>query len=108
MVVLGLVLVVLGVALALAGIFGTGYEYDDDNEFASTGFLNLDVDPTAIFVIGIVAGALVVVGLWAMKVGAQINWKQRKEQKRLRNLSDRLERAEAGRREDGPPPPPSV
>jgi uncharacterized membrane protein len=101
MVLFGLVLVILGVLLALAGLFGTGYDYDSHNNFQSTRFLGINVDPAALVVIGIIAGALVVIGLWIMKVGAQLGWKHRKEQKRLDELSEKLDRAEAERRARG-------
>jgi uncharacterized membrane protein len=101
MVLFGLVLVILGVLLALAGLFGTGYDYDSHNNFQSTQFLGINVDPAALVVIGIIAGALVVIGLWIMKVGAQLGWKHRKEQKRLNELSEKLDRAEAERRARG-------
>jgi uncharacterized membrane protein len=101
MVLFGVVLVIIGVVLGLAGIFGTGYDYDSHNNFQSSQILGINVDPAAIFVIGIIAGALIVIGLWIIKVGAQLGWRHRKEQKRLAELSEKLDRVEADRRARG-------
>ena len=101
MVLFGLVLVILGVLLVLGGLFGTGYDYDSHNNFQSSQFLGIHAGPATLVVIGVIAGAMVVIGLWVMKVGAQLGWRHRKEQKRLAELSEKLDRAEAERRARG-------
>ena len=41
---------------------------------------------------------VIVLGLWLMKAGAKQGWKRRKEQKRLTELSDKLDEVELERR----------
>jgi hypothetical protein len=98
MVLFGLVLIVVGVALLLAGIFGSGY--DSTNDLPTNELLNLNMPAEVFFLFGVAAGALIVIGLWFVKIGAQMGWRHRKEQKRLAELSEKLERVEADRRLD--------
>ncbi len=100
MVIVGLVVLILGVLLLLAGIFTAGYETEGDGGNASTTahVIGIDVTLEVLFLLGAVAAVLVLVGLWLMKVGAKMGWKHRKEQQRLNELSEKLERAESDRR----------
>lgn len=95
MVVLGVLLLVLGVAGLLVSFFGADVDAD-----GSTEIISWHLSPGTLVLWGAVSTLLVVAGLWCLKTGARQGWRHRKEQKRLRELSDRLERAEADRRPD--------
>ena len=99
MVILGLLLVVAGVAGLLISIFGASVDHGD----RSTEILNWNVAPATLVIWGAVSTLLVVMGLWCIKYGAKQGWKHRKEQKKLNELSEKLERAEAERRSDEDP-----
>lgn len=99
MVVFGVVLLVLGVLLLLSGIFGSGTESrttGDVTEVHAT-LLGMEMSATTLFIVGVVAAVLVLGGLWFTKLGAQQGWKRRKEQRRLSELSEKLDRVEAQR-----------
>jgi len=100
MVILGLLLLVLGVLAILAGLFGTDTEATSSNGRTDVHatFLGVEVSATTVFVIGAVAAVLVLAGLWFMKAGAKQGWKRRKEQKRLTELSEKLDQVEMERR----------
>ena len=102
MVIFGLILLAIGVIAILAGIFNA------DTEATSSGgktdvhttFLGMEVSANTLFIIAVVATALVFVGLWFAKLGAKQGWKARKEQKRMQELQEKLDKAESGRRKD--------
>lgn len=95
MLVFGLVLLVVGVIAILAGIFGSDTESltSGGNTDVHATFLGFDMSASTLFIVALVSAALVVSGLWFMKVGARQGWKRRKEQRRM----SELERAEAER-----------
>ncbi|HWJ81808.1 MAG TPA: hypothetical protein VNS55_06190 [Nocardioides sp.] len=95
MVLFGLVLLILGVLLLLAGVFTAGFDYDQGS--THNELLNLNMSPPVLFMFGVAAGALVIAGIWFLKFGAQLGWKRRKEQRRLTELSEKLDRVEAER-----------
>lgn len=97
MVILGLLVLLLGVALVLVGLFATGYDLDAKGRTVVSIFKN-DTTPEVIFLLGVASAVLVVLGLWLMKAGAKQGWKRRKEQKRLTELSDKLDEVELERR----------
>lgn len=103
MVVFGLVLLVVGALLILSGIFGAGTESRTSGGVTDvhTTFLGFEMTATALFLIGVAATALVLAGLWFAKIGLKQGWARRKEQKRLSELSDKLDRVEAERLADG-------
>ncbi len=104
MVVFGLVLVVLGAVIVVLGLFTSDVKFEDNE--ATVEIANVNLSTEGLFLAGIIAAALILVGLWAVKLGAKMNWKQRKEQKRLNVLSEKLDKVELDRRrqedEDGP------
>lgn len=97
MVILGLLVLLLGVALLLIGIFATGYDLDAKGRTVVSIFKN-DTTPEVIFLLGVASAVVIVLGLWLMKAGAKQGWKRRKEQKRLTELSDKLDEVELERR----------
>lgn len=96
MVILGLILVGVGAVLVVLGLFTSGVKFEDDQ--GSVEFANIELTTEALFLVGVAAAALILVGLWAMKIGAKQGWRHRKEQKRLNELSEKLEKVEAERR----------
>lgn len=95
MLILGLLLIVVGAAVILAALFGT--------DVSSTGQIDVigfDVSAETLFVLGIIAAVAVLWGLWISKFGAKRELRQRREQKKLDELSQKLDRAEAGRDRD--------
>lgn len=104
MVVFGLVLVVLGAVIVVLGLFTSEVKFEDNE--ATVEIANVNLSTEGLFLAGVIAAALILVGLWAVKLGAKMNWKQRKEQKRINELSEKLDKAELDRRrqddEDGP------
>lgn len=95
MLILGLLLIVVGAAVILAGLLGT-----DVSSTGTIDVLGIDVSAETLFVLGILAAVAVLWGLWITKYGAQREWRQRREQKDLDQLSEKLDRAESGRNRD--------
>lgn len=91
MLVLGAILIALGVAAVLAALFTTHTEQ-------TVGFAGLQLDGMTVFFLGIAAGACIVWGARIMVIGAKRNMAQRREMKRLHQLNDKLDAAEAERR----------
>lgn len=99
MVIIGLLLLIVGVLVILAGFFGSDYDVDGKDR-RTTEIIGINVDPEVLFLIGVVSGLLVIAGLWFMKTGAKQGWRRRKEQKRLSDLSQKLDEVEADRRRE--------
>ncbi len=92
MVILGLVLIALGALAIVCGLFTS--EVDD----GQLQFLGQDLSPVALFLIGVGAAVAIWWGLWILKSGSKRSWARRKEQKRLEELSTKLDSVEAERR----------
>ena len=100
MVIFGLLLLILGVLGILSGIFGTDYDTVEGQDQVTTEFLGINCGPEVIFLLGVASTLLTVGGLWIMKAGAKQGWKRRKEQRRLTELSHKLDEVELERRRD--------
>ncbi|MDZ5622566.1 hypothetical protein [Nocardioides bizhenqiangii] len=96
MVIFGLVLVALGALLVLLGLFASDVKVVDGE--ATLEIWNVDLSIEGVFLAGVLAAALILVGLWAIKLGAKMGWKHRKEQKRLNELSEKLDKVELEKR----------
>ena len=94
MLLLGLVVLVVGVIGLVLSFFGASIDY----KHRSAEIMNWDVAPGTLVLWGAVSTLLVVLGLWMMKAGAKQGWKRRKEQKRLSELSEKLDQVELDRR----------
>ena len=94
MVILGLVLIALGALAIVCGVFTS--EVDG----GQLQFLGQDLNPVALFLIGVGSAVAIWWGLWLLKSGSKRSWARRKEQKRLEQLSDKLDTVEAERRMD--------
>ena len=51
----------------------------------------MDLSPMALFLIGVGSSVAIWWGLWILKSGSKRSWARRKEQKRLEELSDKLD-----------------
>lgn len=99
MVIFGLLLLLVGVIVLLLGFFTSDVDVDEENPSqSSVELMRANLDPEWLFVFGVVSGVLIVLGLWVMKAGTARSWKRRKEEKRLSELNEKLDRVEAERR----------
>lgn len=102
MVIFGLLLVILGALGLLSGVFGSEAESTSSKGQTDvhTTLIGIEMSATTLFIVGALSTLLVVAGLWIMKTGAKQGWKRRKEQKRLSELSNKLDEVELERRRD--------
>jgi type VI protein secretion system component VasK len=94
MVILGLVLIALGALAIVCGVFTS------DVEGTKLQFLGQDLSPAVLFLIGVGSAVAIWWGLWLLKSGSKRSWARRKEQKRLEQLSEKLDDVDARRRLD--------
>ena len=94
MLILGLLLIALGALAIVCGVFAV--EIDD----GQLQFLGQDIDPVALFLIGVGAAVAIWWGLWLFKSGTKRSWARRREQKRLEDLSQKLDNVDERRRMD--------
>ena len=94
MVILGLVLIALGALAIVCGVFTSELTGGD------VEFLGQEVSPVGLFLIGVGSAVAIWWGLWILKSGSKRSWARRKEQKRLEELSEKLDDVEAKRRMD--------
>ena len=87
MVALGLVLVVVGVLVLLAGIFTTG-------DAGDASILGIHLGSTAVFLLGVFSGVAILWGLGILRFGGKRQLKQRKEKRHLQKMAARLEEME--------------
>jgi type VI protein secretion system component VasK len=94
MVMLGLILIALGALAIVCGLFATEIVGD------KVQFLGQDIDPVVLFLIGVGAAVAIWWGLWLVKSGSKRSWARRKEQKRLQELSAKLDDVDERKRMD--------
>jgi len=94
MVIIGLVLIALGAVAIVCGVFTA--EIDGQN----LKLAGIELSPTALFIVGVAAAVAIWWGLWLLKSGSKRSWARRKEQKRLEELSQKLDNVDANRRMD--------
>jgi hypothetical protein len=93
MVILGLLLILAGAIAILAAVFvseGTGE------------LLGVEMSTLGIFLVGVGAGAAVLWGYTILKFGTRRELRARKERKELNELSAKLDKAEAERKDEEP------
>jgi hypothetical protein len=94
MVILGLVLIVVGGLAIVSAVFGAEIDH------GQLQYLNIDVGPVALFLIGVGSAVAIWWGLSLFRIGSKRSWARRKEQKRLTELSEQLDTVDAQRRGD--------
>ena len=92
MVILGLVLLVLGALAIVGAVFAT------DLSGGTLEYLNIDLSPLALFLVGVGAAVAIWWGLALTRIGSKRSMARRREQKRLGELSQKLDEVEAERR----------
>jgi hypothetical protein len=92
MFILGLLLVLAGLLALLAGLIGID---------GGAELLGSELHGTTIFLIGVGAGVAVLWGFSLIRFGTKRALQRRRESKKLNELSEKLERVEAERRDDG-------
>ncbi|SDK24056.1 hypothetical protein SAMN05428985_103165 [Nocardioides sp. YR527] len=92
MLILGLVLIVVAAALIVLGLFTTG---NGDLDDPTATLLGLPVGSTTIFVIGLVAGVLLLFGVSLTKWGGKHQMKYMKDKRQMRSMAKTLQEAEA-------------
>lgn len=88
MLLLGLVLIALGGLAIVAAVFGTDVD-------GTIEFLGQDVSGLALFLLGLGSGVAIWWGFSIFKWGTKRGWARRKEQKKMEELSEKLDRVEA-------------
>jgi uncharacterized membrane protein len=91
MLILGLVLIVVAAVLIVLGLFTTGNGNLDD---PTATMLGLPVGATPIFVIGLVAGVLLLFGISLTKWGGKLQMKYMKQKREMRTMAKTLQEAE--------------
>lgn len=94
MLILGLLLVVAGAAVIVSAVFTaevTGGHIE---------ILGIEMGAVTVFVLGIAAVVAIWWGFSIGKFGARRSMRQRREDNRLQELSEKLDRVEADRRKD--------
>jgi hypothetical protein len=88
MFVVGLLLIIFGALAILAALFSSS---------ETAVFLGRDLSAMTIFFIGLAAGIAILWGYTISKYGVKRGIRQRRETKRLQELSDKMERADEER-----------
>lgn len=100
MAIFGLFIILVGVVVGLTTFLGLGYDSDGNRDREVAIFSN-NTTPELIFALGMITAALLLIGLWFMKYGAQRSWARRKEHKRIEELSDKLAAHEQRESDEG-------
>lgn len=91
MLLLGLVCILLGVLAILAAVFVSS---------GAVELLGIEMNALVIFLIGVASGALVLWGLTLTRLGAKREMRNRREHRKLTELSQELDRIQPDRNQD--------
>ena len=94
MFILGLLLVIAGGVVIVAAVFTA------DVTGGQIEIVGLEVGVLTLFILGVAAGIAILFGFSIGKFGARRSMRQRREDHRLQELSEKLDRVEADRRGD--------
>jgi hypothetical protein len=94
MLLLGLILIALGALAIVATVFTVEIAGGDIE------VLGIEVTPLGLFLLGVGAGVAILWGFGIFKWGTKRGLARRREQKKLNELSEKLDRADAERRHD--------
>jgi len=94
MFILGLLLVIAGGVVIVAAVFTA------DVTGGQIEIVGLEVGVLTLFILGVAAGVAILFGFSIGKFGARRSMRQRREDHRLQDLSEKLDRVEAERRKD--------
>jgi len=90
--VIGLLLMLVGALAVVAAVFTA--------DGSNVELLGLDVSAFGMYLIGLASGVAILWGFTISKWGTKRNLRQRRENKQLNDLSEKLDRREADRRDD--------
>lgn len=90
MLILGLLLIAIAAAAVVAALFSSSGEVT---------YLGSDVDALTFFLVGVGATVLLLLGLKLVGFGAKRELRQRREHKKLAQLSEKLDKVETEREE---------
>lgn len=90
MLALGLVLLVIGVLVLLGGIFTAG-------DAGRASLVGVHLGATSVFLLGVFSAAAILLGLWCVKLGTKRSIRHARDQRRLHDLSRKLDKIEADR-----------
>lgn len=94
MFILGLLLILAGLLVVVSVLFG------EDSVDNAARILGVDLNSMTLFVLGVAAGAAIIIGLGAIKFGVGRSLRIRRERKQLTELSEKLDAVEADRRDE--------
>lgn len=94
MLILGFLLIAGGALLILASVFTA------DVVGGAVEVIGIGVSPVTLFLMGVASGVAILWGLGISKFGAKRELAQRKERRKINDLSEKLDRADADRRRD--------
>lgn len=94
MLIFGLVLIVVGALLLVSALFTA------DTAVGGVELLGIGMPPVTLFLVGLVSGVAIMLGLAITKYGFGRSVKERRQKKKLNKLSEQLDEAEAERRKD--------
>jgi hypothetical protein len=94
MLILGLVLLAAGAALIVAAVFTA------EVTAGQLEILGTEIGAVTLFILGVAAGVAILWGLSISRFGARRSLRQRREDNRINELSEKLARVEAERRGD--------
>ncbi|MCW2797229.1 hypothetical protein [Nocardioides sp.] len=89
MLILGLLLIAVGALAIVAAIFSAGYSDSGHLELLGT-----DIGVLFLFFLGVGAGVAILWGFTVAKFGTKRQLRQRRESKKLSELSEKLDRSE--------------
>ena len=95
MLILGLLLVVAGGAVIVAAVFTA------EVSGGQIEIVGIEVGAVTLFILGVASTVAILWGFSIGKFGARRSMRQRREDNRLQELSEKLDRVEAERRGDG-------
>jgi len=94
MLLLGMILIALGALAIVAAVFTV------EIVGGHIELLGVEVSPLVLFLIGVGAGAAILWGFGVFKWGTKRGLARRRERKELNELNEKLDRADADRRQD--------
>ena len=92
MLILGVLLIAVGAAVIISAVFTaeiTGGQIE---------IIGIEVGAVTLFVLGVAAAVAILWGFSIGKFGARRSWRQRRENNKLEELSQKLDRVESDRR----------
>jgi cytochrome c oxidase assembly factor CtaG len=78
----GLVMILLGALLVVIGLFTAGDQ-------GAASLLGIHMGATTVFITGMIAAVLILLGIYVTRWGAALNWRRRQEHKEYTRMAER-------------------